>query len=94
MNYDIPKQPKQSSFRARFRYTALEEVKMEQGNQRSLIEPMIDRTKPPHKFHVVTKIRSTYGETIYVKEALENLGFISRGRRVCSVLFFHRSTKN
>jgi len=55
---------------------------MEQGSQRSLIEPMIDTTKPPHKFHVVTKIQSTYGETIYVKEALEKLGFISYGRRV------------
>ena len=54
---------------------------MEQGSQRSLIEPMIDRTKPPHKFHVVTKIQSTYGETLYVKEALEKLGFISRGRK-------------
>lgn len=55
---------------------------MEQGSQRSLIEPMIDQTKPPHKFHVVTKIRATYGETSYVKEALEKLGFISYGHRV------------
>jgi hypothetical protein len=85
VNYDIPKQTKQSNFRDRFRYTALEEVKMEQGSQRSLIEPMIDRTKPPHKFHVVSKIQSTYGETYYVKEALEKLGFISHGRRVCIV---------
>ena len=83
--YDVSKQPKQSILRTRFRYTALEEVKMEQGNQRSLIEPMIDRTKPPHKFHVVTKIKSTYGETVYVKEALEKLGFISYGRRVCRI---------
>jgi hypothetical protein len=82
VNYDIPKQPKRSNFRDRFRYTALEEVKMEQGNQRSLIEPMIDRTKPPHKFHVVTKIQSTYGETYYVKEALAKLGFIISGRKV------------
>jgi len=62
---------------------------MEQGSQRSLIEPMIDTTKPPHKFHVVTKIQSTYGETYYVKEALEKLGFISHGRRVC-IFFFCR----
>jgi len=89
VNYDIPKQQKQSNFRDRFRYTALEEVKMEQGSQRSLIEPMIDRTKPPHKFHVVSKIQSTYGETYYVKEALEKLGFISHGRRVC-IFFFCR----
>jgi uncharacterized membrane protein (UPF0182 family) len=88
VNYDIPKQPKRSNFRDRFRYTALEEVKMEQGTQRSLIEPMIDQTKPPHKFHVVTKIQSTYGETIYVKEALDKLGFISSGRRVCIVYLF------
>ncbi|CAF1978208.1 unnamed protein product [Rotaria magnacalcarata] len=86
VNYDIPKQPKQSNFRDRFRYTALEEVKMEQGSQRSLIEPMIDRTQPPHKFHVVTKLRSTYGETYYVKEALEKLGFISHGRKQWNVL--------
>jgi hypothetical protein len=66
----------------RFRYTALEEVKMEQGSQRSLIEPMIDRTKAPHKFHVVTKTQSTIGERYYVKEALEQLGFISSGRKV------------
>jgi len=58
---------------------------MEQGSQRSLIEPMIDRTKPPHKFHVVTKIQSTLGETYYVKEALEKLGFISYGKRVCAI---------
>jgi hypothetical protein len=55
---------------------------MEQGNQRSLIEPMIDRTKPPHKFHVVTKTQSIYGETYYVKEALAKLGFIISGHRV------------
>ena len=66
----------------RFRYTALEEVKMEQGSQRSLIEPMIDRTKAPHKFHVVTKTQSTIGERYYVKEALEQLGFISSGKKV------------
>lgn len=60
---------------------------MEQGSQRSLIEPMIDRTKPPHKFHVVTKVRSTYGETSFTKEALEKLGFISYGRRVNSSFF-------
>lgn len=62
---------------------------MEQGTQRSLIEPMIDRTKPPHKFHVVTKIQSTYGETYYVKEALTKLGFISFGRRVSIILILH-----
>ena len=55
---------------------------MEQGSQRSLIEPMIDRTKPPHKFHVVTKVHATYGESSFVKETLEKLGFISYGRRV------------
>jgi hypothetical protein len=58
---------------------------MEQGTQPSLIEPMIDRTKPPHKFHVVTKIQSTYGETYYVKEALDKLGFISHGPKVCTL---------
>lgn len=82
INYDVPKQPKRSNFSDRFRYTALEEVQMEQGTQRSLIEPMIDQSKPPHKFHVVTKLHATYGETTYVKEALEKLGFISFGRRV------------
>jgi hypothetical protein len=61
---------------------------MEQGSQQSLIEPMIDRTKPPHKFHVVTKIQSTYGETYYAKEALEKLGFISYGRRVYIVFLW------
>ena len=78
----MPKTTKQSNFRDRFRYTALEEVKMEQGSQRSLIEPMIDRSKPPHKFHIVTKIQSTYGETYYVKEALAKLGFITFGLKV------------
>ncbi len=62
---------------------------MEQGSQRSLIEPMIDTTQPPHKFHVVTKIQSTYGETLYVKEALEKLGFISYGRRVHIALILY-----
>jgi hypothetical protein len=62
---------------------------MEQGSQRSLIEPIIDATKPPHKFHVVTKIQSTYGETVYVKEALEKLGFISYGRRVNIALILY-----
>jgi hypothetical protein len=56
---------------------------MEQGSQQSLIEPMIDRTKAPHKFHVVTKIESTYGQSFYVKEALAKLGFISFGRKAC-----------
>ncbi|CAF1279140.1 unnamed protein product [Adineta steineri] len=86
VNYDTPKQPKQARFRDHFRYTALEEVKMEQSTQPSLVESMIDPTKPPHKFHVVTKIQSTYGETVYVKEALEKLGFISFGRRQWDVL--------
>jgi hypothetical protein len=62
---------------------------MEQGTQRSLIEPMIDRSQPPHKFHVVTKIQSTYGETIYVKEALEKLGFIIHGRRVWIIFLLY-----
>ena len=62
---------------------------MEQGSQRSLIEPMIDRSKPPHKFHVVTKLRATYGETYYVKEALEKLGFINSGRKVKVIFLFN-----
>lgn len=61
---------------------------MEQGPKRSLIEHMIDRTKPPHKFHVVTKLRSTIGETYYVKEAMEQLGFISGGVKVRRCLIY------
>ena len=81
VNYDIPKQGVPLNFPKRFRYTALEEVKME-GSKKSLIENMIDRTKPPHKFHVVTKLRSGIGEAVFVKEALTKLGFFATGSKV------------
>ncbi|CAF1627240.1 unnamed protein product, partial [Didymodactylos carnosus] len=73
--YDEPKRPLRPKESRSLRYTALEEVKMEK-DQHSLIEPMIDRTKPPHKFHVVHKIDSLFGEPWWVRAAMQELGFI------------------
>jgi len=78
--YDEPKRHNRPIQSKQLRYTALEEVKMEK-DQKSLIEPMIDRTKPPHKFHVVNKTQTLFGEPWYVKLAMQNLGFIIDNRK-------------
>jgi hypothetical protein len=59
-------------------YIQKEEVPQYDGFK--LVEPMIDKTKEPHKLHLIKKIRSIRGEPHFVKTALEKLGFNKKNK--------------
>ena len=57
-------------------YMEKEEVKQYDGF--SLVEPLIDESKEPHKLHLIKKIKSVFGEPWWVREGLVKLGFVSK----------------
>jgi hypothetical protein len=66
---------KQRSFPKLTSQIYIEKHEVKQYDGYSLVEPLIDTTKEPHKLHLIKKTKSIFGEPWWVRNALEKLGF-------------------
>ncbi len=65
-------------------YIEREEVKQYDGY--SLVEPLIDKSKEPHKLHLIKKIKSLKGEPWWVRESMIKLGFETKKKDEWSIV--------